>query len=112
MSTVAALKTAAETRRARTKKRLPGRPPKSGSRALSRFIRENLLDRRTWVSREVEATADRYATDAGGWEALSHRERDTVWLAAGLFVELAIRQQARLVRLAQGAIEVSDSDKH
>lgn len=104
--------TAAATPRERTKKRLPGRPPKSGARALSKFIRRNLLDRRTWVSHEVEATSDRYAADAGGWENLSNRERDTVWLAAGLFVELCVRQQARLVSLAQGDLEIDDSDKH
>jgi hypothetical protein len=88
-----------------------GRPFKHGARALSKFVRENRLDRRTWLSKFIEQTEDTLAAAAGGHEALTTRERMVSTMAANLWVEWQLVQWQRQQAILAGTL-VHVSDKY
>ena len=79
-----------------------GRPPKHGSRALSKFIRENRLDRRTWLSKYIEQIEDRLVAPAGGHEGVNDREAMMVTLCANLWAEWQLLQWYRQQAILKG----------
>jgi len=89
----------------------PGRPPKHGSRALSRFVRENKLDRRTWLSRFIEQAECIIAEDQGGLDKLTRREAMLVTLAANQWVEWQLVQWHRQQASLRGEL-THESDKY
>lgn len=56
-------------------RRPPGRAPRHGSRALARLLKANELDRRTRTGKMLSALEHDLASDAGGLDALTARER-------------------------------------
>jgi hypothetical protein len=91
--------------------RAPGRPLKHGARALARFVRERRLDRRTWLARAIEQTEHVLATDAGGFEACSHRDRLRIALIAGVWVEWQLIAWNRQHKLIKGE-STTETDKY
>lgn len=92
-------------------RRPPGRPFKSGSRALARFVREQRLDRRTWLSHFVEQTETMLADDAGGAEQLTNRETLMVNVAATLWTEYQLMVWQRQQGILRGQPD-HESDKY
>jgi len=99
------------TRQRKDYRKPPGRPFKSGSRALARFVAQGRLDRRTWLSRFVEQTEAMLSEDAGGPEHLTHRETLLVSMAATLWTEYQLMVWQRQQAILRGET-VHDSDKY
>lgn len=55
--------------------RQPGRPPKSGARALARHLAAGTLDRRTGIARDFYKIQDALVADRGGWSNVSAGEQ-------------------------------------
>lgn len=88
--------------RPKSYRRPPGRPPKHGGRALARYLRRNLLDRRSWVSRESEAIQEALAGDEGGLERLSAAQASLLPVLASEALVLGAGWNEVLKRLADG----------
>jgi hypothetical protein len=65
-------------------RRLPGRPPKHGARALERFLKQNRADGRSKLAIARQDVANGLAEDRGGWPRLSNAEAILVRHAADL----------------------------
>ena len=99
------------TRQRQDYRKPPGRPFKSGSRSLARFVRQGRLDRRTWLAKFVEQTEAMLAEDAGGPEHLSNREMLMVSLAATLWTEYQLIVWQRQQGILRGQLD-HESDKY
>lgn len=87
-------------------RRLPGRKPKSGSRALARHLARQTIDERTKPAKARRRAAQLLADDAGGWDYLNNRETLLVWATANLWAVL----QARLDLLLAGKADTTTDD--
>ena len=61
---------------------MPGRRPRTGARSLSKYLRTQALDGRSWIAQQRKQLLADIAADSGGPAAMTARERLTAEVAA------------------------------